>query len=190
MVDLFANMGKNRPYPYIDEIFHFKGNTLEEHIEILCKILKLLTKMGMQISVEKSCFCQASLEYLGFELNWTGYRPLPSRVDVILRIQLPKNVKQVCGFVGTINFIKNHIIGRAEICVPITWLTRKNVKFVWGEEQEAAMQKIKAKIAKSIMLQYPNLNRLFDIYPDASSKYAIGAMLMQDGKLSALFLES
>ena len=130
MVDLFANMGKNRPYPYIDDILHFKGDTFEEHIEILCKILKLLTKMGMQISVEKSCFCQASLEYLGFELNRTGYRPLPSQIDAILRIQSPKNVKQVRGFLGTINFIKNHIIGRAEICEPITWLTRNNVKFV------------------------------------------------------------
>ena len=35
MVDLFANMGKNRPYPYIDDILHFKGGTFEEHIEIL-----------------------------------------------------------------------------------------------------------------------------------------------------------
>ena len=51
---------------------------------------------------------------------------------------------------------------------------KKNVKFVWGKEQEAAMQKIKAKIAESIMLKYPNPNRPFDIYPDASSKYAIG----------------
>jgi hypothetical protein len=154
MVDLFANMGKNRPYPYIDDILHFKGDTFKEHIEILCKILKLLTKMGMQISVEKSRFCQASLEYLGFELNRTGYRPLPSqRVDAILRIQSPKNVKEVRRFLGTINFIKNHIIGRAEICKPITRLTKKNVKFVWGEEQEAAMQQIKAKIVESIMLE-------------------------------------
>jgi hypothetical protein len=56
MVDLFANMGKNRPYPYINDILHFKGDTFEEHIEILCKILKLLTKMGMQISVKKVAF--------------------------------------------------------------------------------------------------------------------------------------
>jgi hypothetical protein len=187
MVDLFANMGKNRPYPYINDILHFKGDTFEEHIEILCEILKLLTKMGMQISVEKSRFCQASLEYLGFELNRTGYRPLPSQIDAILRIQSPKNVKQVRGFLGTINFIKNHIIGQAEICKPITGLTQKNVKFVWGEEQEAAMQKIKAKIAESIMLEYPNPNRPFDIYPDARSKYAIGAMLMQNGKIVSTF---
>ena len=142
----FCKHEKNRPYPYIDDILHFKGDTFEEHTEILCKILKLLTSMGMQISVEKSCFCQASLEYLGFKLNWMGYKPLPSQVDGILRIQLPKNVKQVRGFLGMINFIKNDIIRRAEICEPITRLTRKNVKFVWGKEQEAAMQKSKQKL--------------------------------------------
>ena len=37
------------------------------------------------------------------------------------------------------------------------------------------------------MLQYPNPNRPFDIYPGASSKYAIGAMLMQDGKIVSTF---
>ncbi len=49
------------------------------------------------------------------------------------------------------------------------------------------MQKTKAKIAESIMLEYPNPNCAFDIYPDASSKYAIGAMLMQDGKIVSTF---
>ena len=187
MVNLFANMGKNRPYPCINDILHFKSNTSEEHIRILGQILQLFESIGMQVSAEKSRFCQTSLEYLGFELNRSGYKPLPTRVDVILRIQLPKNIWQVRGFLGTINFIKNHIVGRAEICKPITRLTKKEVKFVWGEEQEAAMQKIKAKIAEAIMLQYPNPNRPFDIYPDASSKYAIGAMLMQDGKIISTF---
>ena len=88
MVDLFARMGKNRSYPYIDDILHFKGDTFEEHIEILGQILKLLTSMGMQVSVEKSRFCRASLEYLGFGINQTGYKPLLSQVDAILQIQL------------------------------------------------------------------------------------------------------
>lgn len=104
-----------------------------------------------------------------------------------MRIQSPKNVKQVRGFIGTINFIKNHIVDRAELCEPITRLTRKDIKFVWGEEQEIAMQKVKAKIAEAIMLDYPNPNRPFDIYPDASSTYAIGAMLMQDEQIVSTF---
>ncbi len=54
----------------------------------------------MQVSMEKSRFCQVSLEYLGFKLNQTGYKPLPSQVDAILQIQLPKNIKQVPRFLG------------------------------------------------------------------------------------------
>jgi hypothetical protein len=49
------------------------------------------------------------------------------------------------------------------------------------------MQKLKANIAEAIMLEYPNPNHPFDIYPDASSMYAIGAMLIQDGKILNTF---
>jgi hypothetical protein len=38
MVDLFASMGKNRPYPYIDDILHFKGDMFEEHLRLSAKL--------------------------------------------------------------------------------------------------------------------------------------------------------
>jgi hypothetical protein len=66
---------------------------------------------------------------------------------------------------------------RAKICEPITQLTRKNVKFAWGEEQQRAFDKVKAVILEEIMLEYPNPNRPFDLYPNASSTYAMGAVL-------------
>jgi hypothetical protein len=37
------------------------------------------------------------------------------------------------------------------------------------------------------MLTYPNPNRPFDIYPDASSTYAMGALLTQDGNVVSTF---
>ena len=186
MVHVFADMDERRPYPYIDDILHFKGDTFEEHLAILNEILQLLIACGMQVS-DKSRFCQSSLEFLGFQLDRTGYRPLPSRVEAILRIKPPSNIKQVRGFLGVINFIKNHIPNRAAIIEPITRLTRRDVKFVWGEEQQQAFEKVKAVISESIMLTYPNPNRPFDIYPDASSKYAMGALLVQDGKVISTF---
>jgi hypothetical protein len=86
-----------------------------------------------------------------------------------------------------INFIKNHILWRAEICEPITQLTRKDVKFTGGEEQQSAFKKVKGVISEAIMLKYPNPNRPFDIYPIASSTYAMGAVLEQDGKTVRTF---
>ena len=127
---------KRRPFPYINDVLHFKGATFNEHISILDEILTLIGDSGMQVSTEKSRFCQESVEYLGFQLHCTGYMPLPSRVSAILHINPPENLKQIRAFLGVINFIKNHIPRRAEICEPITRLTRKDVKFTWGEEQQ------------------------------------------------------
>jgi hypothetical protein len=72
MVHMFANMNEQRPFLYINDILHFKGTLFEEHISILDKILTLVGKSGLQVSAEKSRFCQESVEYLGFQLAWLG----------------------------------------------------------------------------------------------------------------------
>ncbi len=38
-----------------------------------------------------------------------------------------------------------------------------------------------------ILLTYPNPNKPFDLYPDASQKYAMGVVLAQDGKIVSTF---
>jgi hypothetical protein len=54
MVHLFAEMGERRPFPYINDILHFKGSLFDEHMTILDEILRLIGKSGMQVSDEKS----------------------------------------------------------------------------------------------------------------------------------------
>ena len=120
MVSVFASMGENRPSPYIDDILLTKGATFEEHLNLLEICLRLLMEAGMQVNAKKSNFCQKSLEFLGCELTPTGYKPLQSRVDAIMRIKPPTNISQVRGFLGVVNFIKDHLPARAAILEPIT----------------------------------------------------------------------
>ena len=93
MVGLFAPMIiSERPDPYIDDILHTKGKDFGEHLEILDKILERLEASGMQINLKKSTLCARTLEFLGFQLESTGYRPTQKRVEAILRLDAPKNV--------------------------------------------------------------------------------------------------
>ena len=133
----------------------------------------------MQVNLNKSTLCSKEVEFLGFLLKQSDYQPTRKRVEAILKILPPKNVKKVREFLGAINFIKNHIPNRASILAPITHLTKKDVPFVWGEEATQAFNKVKAEIANAILCTYPNPNKRFIIYPDASQKYAMGAMLAQ-----------
>ena len=88
-----------------------------------------------------------------------GFIPTCKRVDVILRLAPPRNVKQVRQLLGTINFIKNHIPNQAAIMQPITDLTKKEEKFEWGEKQQKAFDQTKAAVANSILCTYSNPNK-------------------------------
>ena len=180
MVGIFQQMGKNKPNPYIDDIFHGKGNTFERHLTILDEMFQLLEDHGMQVNLEKSKLCATEVEFLGFCVKQTGFQPTRKRVEAILKLDRPHNVKKVRAFLGVINFIKNHIPNRAELLAPITKLTKKDQPFVWENEQQQAFNKTKAAIANSILCTYPNPNKPFIIYPDASQKYAMGAILVQE----------
>jgi hypothetical protein len=78
------------------------------------------------------------------------------KIQAILKIAPPKNVKKVREFLGAINFIKNHIPNRAGILAPITHLTKRDIPFVWGEKENEAFNKVKAEIADAILCTYPN----------------------------------
>jgi hypothetical protein len=104
-----------------------------------------------------------------------------------MRILPPQDVKDVRHFSGIINFIKNHIHGRAGIMQPITKLTKKGKPLIWGVEQQEAFDKIKMVISEAILLTYPDPSKRFHIFPDASSKHAMGAVLVQEGKTVSTF---
>ncbi|GJS91000.1 putative reverse transcriptase domain-containing protein [Tanacetum coccineum] len=61
---------------------------------------------------------------------------------------------------------------------------RKNVKFDWGEKEEAAFQLIKQKLCSAPILALPKGLENFVIYCDVSHK-GLGAVLMQNEKVKA-----
>ncbi|KAL7450320.1 hypothetical protein ACHAXS_000226, partial [Conticribra weissflogii] len=187
IVQLFASMKKGeKPMCYIDDILHCMGNTYEEHLRILKIILGLLATAGLQVNPQKSEWCKKEIAYLSFTITPTGYKPMQSRVNAILAMTPPKTIRQLRGFIGCINFIKNHIPKRAELMQPLTKLTKKGVTFKWSEEQQQAFQKIKAAVSEAVMLVYPDVSKPFVLYTDASD-YAIGGILTQENQTISCF---
>ncbi|GJU41306.1 putative reverse transcriptase domain-containing protein [Tanacetum coccineum] len=66
----------------------------------------------------------------------------------------------------------------------MTKLTQKNVKFDWGEKEEAAFQLIKQKLCSAPILALPKGSENFIVYCDASYK-GLGAVHMQNEKVIA-----
>ncbi|GJW89366.1 putative reverse transcriptase domain-containing protein, partial [Tanacetum coccineum] len=72
--------------------------------------------------------------------------------------------------------------GSSKIAKPMTKLTQKKVKFVWGDKQEAAFQLLKQKLCSAPILALPEGSEDFIAYCDASKK-GLGAVLMQREKV-------
>nr|GEU57623.1 reverse transcriptase domain-containing protein [Tanacetum cinerariifolium] len=70
----------------------------------------------------------------------------------------------------------------APIAKSMTKLTKKGVKFDWGDKEEAAFQLIKQKLCSAPILALPDRREDFVIYYDASHK-GLGALLMQREKV-------
>jgi hypothetical protein len=67
-------------------------------------------------------------------------------------------------------------------------LTKKDVPFLWGDEQDRAFQELKRKLCEAPLLQLPDFDKTFEIECDASG-IGIGGVLIQEGKFIAYFSE-
>ncbi|TYJ96623.1 Retrovirus-related Pol polyprotein from transposon opus [Cucumis melo var. makuwa] len=72
----------------------------------------------------------------------------------------------------------------SKLALPLTNLTRKNVKFKWKDACERSSQELKKKLVTTPVLTLPTPGVEFDIYCDASHQ-GLGCVLMQKGKVVA-----
>ena len=89
-------------------------------------------------------------------------------------------VRQVCSFLGFCNFYHAFIHSFSHIAKPLNNLTKKDVPWTWGPEQQTALKTLRACIASEPVLLQPDLEKPFEIEVD-SSGFARGALLLQWG---------
>ena len=82
---------------------------------------------------------------------------------------------------GACQYLRKFIRHFSNIADPLHAVTGTKATFVWEESQENAFQLLKKKVCEAPVLALPNLQRPCEVETDASN-YALGAVLIQDGK--------
>ena len=116
----------------------------------------------------KCSFFSKEIQYLGHILSATGIRLLPAKTHAIQHMQPPMTPKQVRAFLGLVGYYRKFIKGFAKIAKPLTLLTRQQVKFDWTPEHHTAFLHLKEAIVQAPILQYPNPDKRYIVYTDAS----------------------
>ncbi|GJW11704.1 putative reverse transcriptase domain-containing protein [Tanacetum coccineum] len=123
-------------------------------------------------------------EFLGHVIDSKGIHVDLAKIESIKDWASPKTPTEIRQFLGLAGYYRRFIEGFSKIAQLMTKLTQKNVKFDWGEKEEATFQLIKQKLCSTPILALTKGLENFIIYCDASHK-GLGAVLMQNEKVIA-----
>ena len=184
---------------YLDDLLSITKGTFENHLDRLEQVLQIMRKAGLRINAAKSKFCATEIEYLGYVLTQSGIKPQLNKVQAILALNPPKNVKELRSFLGMVQYYRDLWGRRSEMLAPLTTLvgecghtkvTRakgtKKQPWHWTEVHQVAFDSVKAAISKDVVLAYPDYTQVFEVYTDASSTQ-LGAVITQGNRPIAFF---
>jgi hypothetical protein len=63
---------------------------------------------------------------------------------------------------------------------------KKKAPIKWTDEMQKVFDKMRLLMAANALAAYPNHNKQFDVYTDASD-FQLGAYIIQEGRLAAYF---
>lgn len=129
-----------------------------EHLHNLREIFQAIKMSGLTLNAMKCFFCVPQLEMLSFICHSRGRTPTKSKLTKIWNWKPCTNLTEARGFIGLCVMFCKWIKNFVHIMAPIYNLQKKDVKFVWGEDQQRAMDTIKSKFTEELILMSPNFN--------------------------------
>src|ERR1044072_4087199 len=130
MTTLFHDMMHKEIEVYVDDMI-VKSNTKEEHIEYLLKLFQRLRKYQFCLNPNKCTFGVRSGKLLGFIVSQKGIEVDPDKVKAIQDMPAPRTEKEICGFLGHLNYISKFISHLTATCEPMFKLLKKDQAIVW-----------------------------------------------------------
>ncbi len=84
-------------WAYIDDLLVITKGSLHDHLDKLEAVFIRLRDAGLKVNATKSFFCTAETEYLGYILTRGGVKPQNKKIQAILALNPPNNVKELYG---------------------------------------------------------------------------------------------
>ena len=114
---------------------------------------------------------------MGHVVLASGVSVDPKKVESVMSWERLKSVSEIRSFLRLAGYYMRFIEDFSQLVVPMTRLTRKEVKFEWNDLCEKAFQELKRRLISASILIVPKRGQRYTVYCDAS-KARLGCVLM------------
>ena len=147
----------------------------------LTTLLDKLRKHNISLS-EKKFQISTEVKFAGVLISQHGIRPDPKRLDALLGLSRPRNLKETRGWLGAVAQLGYFHPGLSAMLKETQNLTKKNVAWQWLEVHDTCFAEVKKMLQQDLQLKFYNPDKPAVLMVDASFE-GIGACLLQVDKV-------
>ncbi|GAB2287049.1 hypothetical protein Dimus_039803 [Dionaea muscipula] len=163
---------------YVDDML-VKSATENEHVAALESAFAILRKYSMRLNPKKCTFGVTSGKFLGFIVTRRGIEANPDKIQAIVDMAPPRNVKEIQKLTGRLAALSRFLSRSAEKSLPFFKVLRGQKQFEWTPECQKAFDDLKTHLASPPLLTKPVPEETLFIYL-AVSDFAVSSVLVRE----------
>ncbi|KAL0319786.1 UNVERIFIED_CONTAM: Pro-Pol polyprotein [Sesamum radiatum] len=163
---------------YIDDML-VKSKRKEDHTRDLQACFGILQRFGMKLNPAKCTFGVHGGKFLGFMISQRGIDVNPEKINVILEMKPPRNIREVQRLTGHLAALNRFISRSSDKGLPFFKVLKKIENFQWTPQCQEAFEKLKGYLTSLPLLTKPVEGEHLYLYL-ATSQGAVSIVLTRE----------
>ena len=137
---------------YLDDILIY-SKTEKEHLEMLNNAFEYLSKARPKIKLSKCSFFKEQMHYLCHVVSGTSILPLIDKIEALMKLKPPTNIKEVRHFLSLTGYYRKFICNYLDMAYPLNCLTCKSQHFIWTPDCQSSFNMLCSRLANTPIVQ-------------------------------------
>ena len=135
----------------------------------------------MKLNPSKCAFGVSSGKFLGFMVSHRGIEANPNKIQAILDMKPPQNIKEVQSLTGRVAAFNRFIFKAIDKCLPFFRILRK--AFEWMDDCQRAFEDLKAYLTTTPLLSPSVLGEELYLYLAVTPHAVSSALIREEGRV-------